>query len=144
MRHKVFLNRTGKPLKKSDYLLSLIQTKQAMTLRQQLHLVVLLSIPTIIAQFSSMIMQYIDASMVGSLGAHASASIGLVITSTWLFWGICTTMAAGFSVQVAHLIGAGDKKGARAVLRQSLVSALIFSFILVGIGASLSPYLPAG
>nr|WP_321454012.1 MATE family efflux transporter [uncultured Carboxylicivirga sp.] len=113
-----------------------------MTLKQQLHLVVLLSIPTIIAQFSSMIMQYIDASMVGSLGAHASASIGLVITSTWLFWGICTTMAAGFSVQVAHLIGAGDKKGARAVLRQSLVSALIFSFILVGIGASLSPYLP--
>ncbi len=122
--------------------MSLIQTKQAMTLKQQLHLVVLLSIPTIIAQFSSMIMQYIDASMVGSLGAHASASIGLVITSTWLFWGICTTMAAGFSVQVAHLIGAGDKKGARAVLRQSLVSALIFSFILVGIGASLSPYLP--
>nr|WP_319400712.1 MATE family efflux transporter [uncultured Carboxylicivirga sp.] len=113
-----------------------------MTLRQQLHLVVLLSIPTIIAQFSSMIMQYIDASMVGSLGAHASASIGLVITSTWLFWGICTTIAAGFSVQVAHLIGAGDQKGARSVLRQSLVSTLVFSFVLVAIGAAVSPYLP--
>ncbi len=122
--------------------MSLIQTKQAMTLRQQLHLVVLLSIPTIIAQFSSMIMQYIDASMVGSLGAHASASIGLVITSTWLFWGICTTIAAGFSVQVAHLIGAGDQKGARSVLRQSLVSTLVFSFVLVAIGAAVSPYLP--
>ena len=129
-------------MKKSDYLLSLIQTKQAMTLRQQLHLVVLLSIPTIIAQFSSMIMQYIDASMVGSLGAHASASIGLVITSTWLFWGICTTVAAGFSVQVAHLIGAGDKKGARSVLRQSLVSTLLFSLVMVAIGSAVSPYLP--
>ncbi len=129
-------------MKKSEYLLSLIQNKQAMTFKQQLHLVVLLSIPTIIAQLSSMIMQYIDASMVGSLGAHASASIGLVITSTWLFWGICTTVAAGFSVQVAHLIGAGDKKGARAVLRQSLVSSVLFSFILVIIGAVVSPRLP--
>ncbi len=113
-----------------------------MTFRQQLHLVVLLSIPTIIAQFSSMIMQYIDASMVGSLGAHASASIGLVITSTWLFWGICTTVAAGFSVQVAHLIGAGNKKGAREVLRQSLVATLLFSLVMVAIGAMVSSKLP--
>ncbi len=129
-------------MKKSDYLLSLIQKKRPMTLRQQLHLVVLLSIPTIIAQLSSMIMQYIDASMVGSLGAHASASIGIVITSTWLFWGICTTVAAGFSVQVAHLIGAGDRKNARAVLRQSIMATLLFSLVMVVIGASISHKLP--
>ena len=30
-------------------------------------------------------MFYIDASMVGSLGAEASASIGLVEPATWLF-----------------------------------------------------------
>ena len=113
-----------------------------MTFRQQLHLVVLLSIPTIIAQLSSMIMQYIDASMVGSLGAHASASIGLIITSTWLFWGICTTVAAGFSVQVAHLIGAGERKNARAVLRQSLMATLLFSLVMVAIGASIAHKLP--
>lgn len=113
-----------------------------MTFLQQLHLAVLLSIPAIIAQFSSIIMQYIDASMVGSLGAEKSASIGLVITSTWLFWGICTTVAAGFSVQVAHLIGAGNRQGARSVLRQSLVAAGLFSFVLVAIGVSISQKLP--
>ncbi len=129
-------------MKKSEYLLSLIQQKRPMTFRQQLHLVVLLSIPTIIAQLSSMVMQYIDASMVGSLGANASASIGLVITSTWLFWGICTTVAAGFSVQVAHLIGAGEGKNARSVLRQSLMATLLFSFIMVAIGVSISHKLP--
>ena len=113
-----------------------------MTFMQQLHLGILLSIPTIIAQFSAIIMQYIDASMVGSLGANASASIGLVVTSTWLFWGICTTAAAGFSVQVAHRIGARDRKGARAILRQAIVATLLLSFILMAIGISISQKLP--
>lgn len=122
--------------------MSLIQNKQAMTFMQQLRLAVLLSIPAIIAQVSSIVMQYIDASMVGSLGANASASIGLVISSTWLFWGVCTTFAAGFSVQVAHLIGAGDRPGARSVLRQALLSNLLFSFILVSIGVAVSQKLP--
>lgn len=122
--------------------MSLIQNKQAMTFMQQLHLAVLLSIPAIIAQVSSIVMQYIDASMVGSLGANASASIGLVISSTWLFWGVCSTFAAGFSVQVAHLIGAGDRVGARSVLRKALLANFLFSLILVTIGAAVSSKLP--
>ncbi len=66
-----------------------IRDGKPMTLREQLRLTVLLSIPAIIAQLSSIIMQYIDAAMVGHLGAEASASIGLVSTTTWLFWGLC-------------------------------------------------------
>ncbi|MFB6340855.1 MATE family efflux transporter [Saccharicrinis sp. FJH62] len=129
-------------MKRSSYLLSLLQNKEHLSFRQQLQLTVLLSIPAIIAQFSSIAMQYIDASMVGSLGAHASASIGLVVSSTWLFWGICTTVAAGFSVQVAHRIGANDRKGARAILRQAIISTLLFSLVLVAIGAVVAPRLP--
>jgi putative MATE family efflux protein len=129
-------------LRKSRYLLSLIQDKKAITFIQQVQLVVLLSIPAIIAQLSSIVMQYIDASMVGSLGAHASASIGLIATSTWLFWGICTTVAAGFSVQVAHLIGAGNRKGARDILRQAIVVTFLFSVVLVSIGVAISHKLP--
>lgn len=94
------------------------------------------------AQISSIIMQYIDASMVGSLGADASASIGLVSTSTWLFWGLCTSAATGFSVQVAHHIGAGNIPAAKAVLRQSIVATLLFSFILLIIGSAISGALP--
>jgi putative MATE family efflux protein len=129
-------------LKKSDLLLSLIRTKQALSFKQQLLLTVLLSVPAIISQFSSIMMEYIDASMVGSLGAHASASIGLVITSTWLFWGISSTVTNGFSVQVAHLLGAGDGKGARAVLYQAIVATLLFSLVLVAIGVAVSHKLP--
>ncbi len=73
---------------KTDYLLSLIREGKSMTLGQQLRLTAYLSVPAIMAQVSSIAMQYIDASMVGSLGANAAASIGLVSTTTWLFWGV--------------------------------------------------------
>lgn len=127
---------------KTNGLLALIREGKPMTLGQQLRLTVQLSIPAVIAQLSSIIMQYIDAAMVGSLGAEASASIGLVSTTTWLFWGLCAAAATGFSVQVAHKIGAGDMQGARAVLRQSLTATLIFSLLLAALGMLISGMLP--
>lgn len=113
-----------------------------MTLGQQLRLTVWLSVPAVIAQLSSIVMQYIDAAMVGHLGAEASASIGLVSTTTWLFLGLCAAVASGFSVQVAHRIGADDLAGARAVVRQALVATLGFSLLLAVVGAAISGMLP--
>lgn len=127
----------------TNRLLSLIREGRSMTGKQQLHLTVLLSIPAVIAQLSSIAMQYIDAAMVGNLGAEEAAAIGLVSTSTWLFWGLCVAAATGFSVQVAHRIGAGDIKGARAVLRQSVTATSLFSLFLAVTGAAISDALPA-
>lgn len=129
--------------KKSDILFSMVRNGQTMTLKQQLHLVALLSIPGILAQLSSIMMQYIDASMVGSLGASASASIGLVSTSTWLFWGTTSMAAMGFSVQVAHLIGAKKNSQARNVLRQAITSTLVFAVFITLLAVSISPFLPS-
>lgn len=128
--------------KKTDILLDLIRDGKPMTLKQQLCLTVKLSVPAIIAQLSSIIMQYIDAAMVGRIGAEASASIGLVSTTTWLFWGLCVAAATGFSVQVAHRIGADDIEGARMVLRHSLTATLVFSLLLAVLGTAISPSLP--
>ena len=128
--------------KKANELLLLIRNGQPMTLRQQLNLTVQLSIPSIMAQLSSIVMQYIDASMVGSLGAEASASIGLMSTTTWLFMGMCSSAATGFSVQVAHLLGGKDIAGARAVLRQALLATLAFSLALTAVGCMVSGPLP--
>ena len=130
-------------LPETDMLLDFIRDGRPMTLRQQLRLTIELSVPAIIAQLSSIIMQYIDAAMVGRIGAEASASIGLVSTTTWLFWGLCTAAATGFSVQVAHRIGAGDLKGARMILQQSLAGTLVFSLLLAILGAGISSSLPA-
>lgn len=113
-----------------------------MTMHQQLWLTLQLSVPSMLAQFSSIAMQYIDASMVGSLGANPAASIGLMSTTTWLFGGLCSAAATGFSVQVAHAIGAGDIKHARNVLRQSIASVLMFGCMMAAIGMTISGYLP--
>ena len=80
---------------------------EKLTTRQEASLILKLSLPAILAQIS-IIMQYIDASMVGHLGANASAAIGLVSSTTWLVGGIITAAAMGFSVCVAHRIGAKD------------------------------------
>ena len=112
------------------------------SLQGQLKRVIQLSIPAILAEISSMAMQYIDAAMVGSLGANASAAIGLVSTSTWLMGGLCISLATGFSVQVAHLIGAGRQEDAKDVVRQALLAALAFGLLLAATGATISARLP--
>lgn len=127
---------------KENALLLRIRSGQPITARQQLYLTAQLSLPSIMAQISSITMQYIDAAMVGSLGASASASIGLVSTTTWLFMGLCSAVSAGFAVQVAHRLGAKNVRGARAVLRQSLLMALCFSVMLAAIGCTISRGLP--
>lgn len=109
---------------------------------QQLLMTVQLSIPAMLAQVSSIAMQYIDASMVGRLGANASGSIGLVSSTTWLFGGLCSAAAIGFTVQVAQSIGAGEEARARGLVRQGLAAGLCFSLALLGVGAALSGGLP--
>ncbi len=94
------------------------------------------------AQLSSILMQYIDAAMVGRLGADDSAAVGLVSTSLWLFWGLCSSAMVGFSVQVAHRMGAADYSGARSVLRQGLGSAVLFGFVMAVIGCAIAVPLP--
>lgn len=109
---------------------------------QQLTLVLRLSVPAILAEISSITMEYIDAGMVGSLGASATAAIGLVASTTWLFGGICASAAAGFSVQIAQLIGAGRREEAQSVVRQGLIAAIAIGLLLGGIGAAISSGLP--
>ena len=122
----------------------LVQLREGkpLTGRQLLLLIVQLSIPTILAQISHIIMQYIDASMVGQLGAADSASIGLVSSSTWLLGGVCSEAATGFTVLVAQFIGANRMKTARNIMMQSFVVATGFSLLLALIGAAASGALP--
>ena len=125
-----------------DQLLSLIREGGKLDTISQVKLAALLSFPSMMAQLVHIMMQYIDASMVGSLGAHASASIGLVSTTIWLFGSLCSAASVGFYVQVAHRIGACDFAGARQVLRQSFLSCILFALVLSGIGVGISSHLP--
>ena len=112
-------------------------------LKPEIKVVWILSLPAILTQITTIVMQYIDSAMVGALGANASATIGLVASSTWLFNGVTYAVSSGFSVQVAHRIGAGEEAEARNVVRHGLVAALIVSGLLSLLGVSISGQLPA-
>ncbi|MCQ2206604.1 MAG: MATE family efflux transporter [Paludibacteraceae bacterium] len=125
-----------------DSLLDRVRTGLTLTRTQKVQLVFYLSLPAIMAQISTIVMDYIDACMVGSMGANASAAIGLVSTSIWLIGGLCGSVASGFSVQVAHLVGATNNSSARSVLRQSLVMTFLFGTVLAVVGCLISSRLP--
>lgn len=116
--------------KKSERLLAMIRNGQEMSGSQKLNLIFQLSVPSILAQLTNTMMVYIDASMVGSLGARESAAIGIVESSTWLFGGLTSAAAMGFSVQAAHFIGANDFVKARQVFRQGIMATALLTLIL--------------
>ncbi len=129
-------------MKKSDLLLAKIRNGEEMTRREKLSLIVDLSIPSMLAQITTVMMFFIDAAMVGHLGAAQSASIGLIETTTWLMGSLLSAVSVGFSVQVAHFIGANDFANARQVFRHALVCGIGFSLLMALVGASISHSLP--
>ena len=128
--------------RESTDLLAYIREGREMTQGEKLRLIVSLSIPSILAQISATVMFFIDASMVGHLGAKASAAIGLVETTGWLMGGLASAANMGFSVQVAHAIGANDMERARRVLRQSLVCSLLWALSISLVAIVISGPLP--
>ncbi len=126
-----------------DELLALVRKgARNMSWHEKLRLTALLSLPAMVAQISSVAMQIIDAAMLGHLGTKESATVGLVSTTIWLFGGLCSAFAAGFSVQVAHHVGGEDLRGARNIIRQGLFAGISFSLVLTLIGLAIAPYLP--
>ena len=119
-----------------------IRDGQTLSFKEKIRLVVALSVPSVMAQLTSILMQYIDAAMVGRLGANASAAIGVVASSTWLFSGLCVAVVAGFSIQVAHYIGAKEFDRAKDVLRHSYLVVLGVSVFIAAVGMLVSGKLP--
>lgn len=113
-----------------------------MTLAQQVKLTASLAVPAILAQLSTILMQYIDASMVGRLGADGAASVGLMSSSLWLFWGICSAATSGFAVQVAHRLGAQEPQQGRRVICQGLTCCFIFALLVAATGIAIASPLP--
>ncbi len=129
-------------MSENNLLQNVVQSENNLPLKEKLKVVWFLSIPGILAQISEIAMQYIDAAMVGSLGANASASIGLVSSSTWLLGGLLMASCAGFSVQVSHAVGAKKDELARSVFRQGILITVLISLLLCMFGLFCSTWLP--
>ena len=126
---------------KKDLLKDLREGAQ-LTRGDQIRLIIQLSLPAILAQLSHIVMQYIDAAMVGRLGSSQSASIGLMASSTWLLSGMCQAAVIGFTVQIAQHIGAREEKKARDVMKLAFMAATGFALLIALAGAAASLALP--
>lgn len=115
-------------------LLEKLRNGEDLTLRQQLRLILSLAYPAVIATMTTVVVEYIDAAMVGRLGADKAASIGLMSTTIWLVGGVVGAFATGFQVQAAHRIGAKEEREARTLVRHSLVLSVLFSLVLMTLG----------
>ncbi len=128
--------------KESEALLEKIRNGLEMNRSDKLNLIVQLSIPSILAQITSVVMFFIDQAMVGRISVEAAAACGLVESSTWLLGSLTSAASMGFSVQVAHFIGANDMQRARLVFRHALLCALSFSVVVGIVALAISPSLP--
>ena len=84
-------------------------------LRHTMQVVLTLSIPSILQQIVVTAVEYIDAAMVGHIGASATASIGIVSSSTWLMHGMLAGLYMSFAIQVAQYLGADRQDDASAM-----------------------------
>ena len=110
--------------------------------RQTAQVALALSIPSILEQLVVTAMGYIDAAMVGHIGAEATASIGIVSSSTWLLHGILVGLYNAFSIQIAQYLGADRQQDARGVLRQAMLFNLAAGLAAAAFGIGISGHLP--
>lgn len=127
---------------KQNRMLQRFRDGKALKVPEMIALITSLSLPAIAGQISQVVMEYIDAGMVGHLGAEASAAIGLVASSTWLMGSLLSCVALGFSVQMAQFIGANNQKRAQNLFDEGLVIMIGWSILLAVVTTLISGHLP--
>lgn len=103
---------------------------------------VFLSLPTVIEQILSTLLQYVDTAMVGRLGEQATASVSITTNVTWLVNSAPTAIGTAVMVLISKAYGAGDFKQVKKLSQQSVMLALIAGMVLGGVSVVLSPFIP--
>ena len=97
-------------------------------MRKHASRLLVLSIPTIIEEILSTLLQYVDTAMVGRLGEEATAAVSTTTTITWLVNSVPGAIGTAMLILISRASGAGDQKQVEIVLG--------------GLSVVLSPYIP--
>lgn len=101
-----------------------------------------LSGPAILEQFLICLASLVDTAMVGSIGAAATASVAINISTVWLINGCITALSVGFSFLVSHSVGEGNPEKTESVVRQSISASIVLGAVLMTAVLSLHRILP--
>ena len=110
--------------------------------KRHLSVLLMLAWPAILEQLLLTLVRYVDTAMVGALGANATAAVAINSSPTWLISSILSAIGVGYSVQVAHSIGARDHEHTKQVIRQALLAVIVLGIAITAVCLMISPYLP--
>lgn len=98
--------------------------------------------PSVVQEALSVVVTYVDTAMVGSLGANASAAVGLTGSVGWLVSSIAIAFGIGILAVCAQSVGANDSNKVQKAGQQALFMTLIVGSLLTVICIAISPVLP--
>lgn len=101
-----------------------------------------LSIPTILEEIFSTLLQYVDTAMVGRLGEKATAAVSTTTTIGWLIHSVPSAIAVAMLAAASKANGAGEDKKLRKLAGQAIIYSFFFGFLLEIIALLISPYIP--
>lgn len=103
---------------------------------------VALSIPTVLEEILSTLLQYVDTAMVGHLGEKATAAVSATTTVGWLLHSIPSAIAVAVLAIASKANGAGDEEKLKRLAGQSIRYAFTIGAMLEVIALVLSPCIP--
>ena len=106
-------------------------------------LIAALAWPTMVEQALGTVVQYVDTAMVGRMGAHASACVGLTASTTWLVNSPLWALATGVLACTARAVGAKDDDMARRTAAQAVILTAVAGLFIGAVTLAVSPFLPA-
>lgn len=111
--------------------------------RNTFRALIALSVPTVIEELLSTLLQYMDTAMVGRLGEEATAAVSVTTTVSWLMNSIPSAVSVAVLAMIAKAFGSGDTERVRLVSGHCALVAPVIGVLLCGAALSLSPYIPA-
>lgn len=98
--------------------------------------------PAVAEQVLLTMMQYVNAAMLGYVGAEETAAVTVSTTLIALINGLTNAVAIGFSVQAARYIGSGDTEQAKKIIRQAVLTIVLFGGVVTLVTEAVSGALP--
>jgi len=98
--------------------------------------------PTMLEQAMNTAVQYVDAAMVGRLGAMATAAVGVTTTINWMIGSTVSALGVGFLSFIARAYGAGDRQRAARVSSQAVLAVLVSGLLFTALPLALHRQVP--
>lgn len=111
-------------------------------MKKTLKSLIILSIPTILEQILSTLLQYVDTAMVGRLGEKATASVSVTTTVTWLVNSVPSAIGVAILAIIAKAVGSKDSRMIKRISKQVVFLVVCCGVFTGGISLVLSPFVP--